>query len=196
MGCSTYSIKGRKLQGFLCLLIKWIIKLNKILRIAFLSVFLTIIFNSAFLPFIYADNLKEVIDAASQNYHVPSDLIYCIIEAESSFNSRAVSHADARGLMQLTRPTWDWICRDFLRVSWSFEEDSFDVKKNVIVGTRFLAWINEYLSKHENELNASSVDLLLACYNAGPGAVKKYGFRVPPYQETQNYVAKINSNLK
>ena len=181
---------------FLRLLIKWIIKLNKIPRITFLAIFFAIVFNLIGLPFIYADNLKEVIDSVSQNYQVPSELIYRVIEVESSFNPYAVSQADARGLMQITRTTWDWICRDFLQVSWSFDEDSFSIEKNIIVGTRFLAWIKGYLNKHENELNASYDDLVLACYNAGPGTVKKYGFCVPPYKETRDYVAKINSDLR
>ena len=165
------------------------------LRITYITIFFSLIINSIFLPDIYANNLKEVIDVASGNYEVSSALIFRVIEAESSFDPNAVSRADARGLMQITRPTWDWICEDFLRVSWSFDEDSFNSEKNIIVGTRFLAWINDYLKKHENELNASYNDLILACYNAGPGTVKKYGFRVPPYKETQNYVAKINSDL-
>ncbi len=177
-------------------LIKLIIKLNKITRITFFVIFFALILNLISLPLIYADNLKVAVEAASQNFHIPSELIYRVIETESSFNPYAVSQADARGLMQITRPTWDWICRDFLQVSWSFDADSFNTEKNIIVGTRFLAWIKDYLNKHENELNASYDDLLLACYNAGPGTVKKYGFRVPPYKETLNYVAKINSDFR
>ncbi|MCG2712501.1 MAG: lytic transglycosylase domain-containing protein [Candidatus Omnitrophica bacterium] len=180
---------------FLCPLIKLIIKLIKITHIIFMVIFLVITFNLIWLRFVYADNLKEIINTTSDNYRIPSELIYRVIEVESSFNPYAQSLADARGLMQITRPTWDWICRDFLQVSWSFDEDSFNCEKNIIVGTRFLAWIKDYLHKHENELNAEQDDLLLACYNAGPGTVKKYGFRVPPFEETQIYVAKINKIL-
>ena len=183
-------------MGFLCLLIKSIIKLNIKHQVAFSVIFFAIIFDLIFLPFIYADNLKEVVSTAAQNYQLPPRLIYRLIETESSFNPYAQSLAGARGLMQITRPTWDWICRDFLKVSWSFDEDAFDTEKNIIVGTRFLAWIKDYLNKHENEWNASYDDLLLACYNAGPGTVKKCGFRIPPFKETQNYVSKINSNRR
>ncbi|MFH1093756.1 MAG: transglycosylase SLT domain-containing protein [Candidatus Omnitrophota bacterium] len=181
---------------FLSKLIKLIIKLIKIIRITVIAVFFALIISLSFLPFLYADNLKEVIDAVSRNYQIPAELIYKVIEAESSFNPYAVSQADARGLMQITRPTWDWICQDFLHVSWSFDKDSFNSVKNIIVGTRFLAWIKDYLNKYKNELNATPDDLLLACYNAGPGTVKKYGFRVPPFEETQNYVNKINADLR
>ena len=178
---------------FLCPLSKPIIKLDKIVQFALFAIILALFINFIFLPLTYADNLRDVIEEAAENYQVSSELIYRVIDAESSFNPYAESPADARGLMQITRPTWDWVCRDLLQVSWSFEEYSFDREKNIIVGTRFLAWIKDYLYKHENELNAAHDDLLLACYNAGPGTVRKYGFRVPPFEETRKYIAKINS---
>ncbi|MCK4995043.1 MAG: lytic transglycosylase domain-containing protein [Candidatus Omnitrophica bacterium] len=172
-----------------------IIKHGKKQLILLLCIVLAVILALTFVTKAYADNLKEIIEKASRNYQVSLELIYQVIEVESSFNPYAVSIADARGLMQITRPTWDWICRDFLQVSWSFEEDSFNREKNIIVGTRFLAWINNYLNKHANELNANHNDLVLACYNAGPGTVKRYGFRVPPFKETQNYIARISSGF-
>lgn len=196
MACSTYSAKRISERVFLCILNKMILKQHlKPGAVGFL-VFFLLITSLTSGHVIYADNLKEVIYRASENYKVPSGLIYQVIEAESSFNPYAVSGAGARGLMQITRPTWDWVCQDLLRVSWSFDNDSFNKEKNIIVGTRFLAWINTYLNKHAEELNANHDDLLLACYNAGPGTVRKYGFRVPPFKETRNYITRINSSLK
>lgn len=180
---------------FLCLLIKAIIKHARKSNAWVCLTVLLIIFNLLISNISYADNLNNVIARVSNTYQVPTDLIYQVIEAESGFNAYAVSHADARGLMQITRPTWDWVCRDLLQVSWSFDEDAFNREKNIVVGTRFLSWINKYLDKHAEELNADHNDLLLACYNAGPGTVRKCGFRIPPYKETQNYVSRINSGL-
>ncbi len=185
-----------KIMDFFCRLNKLFIKQRIKHQGLLFSVFLALILSFLITPVIYADSMNEIIDRASKNYQVSSALIYQVIEAESSFNTYAVSQTGACGLMQITRPTWDWICRDFLQVSWSFEEDSFNSEKNIIVGTRFLAWINEYLNKHTEELNACQEDLILACYNAGPGTVKKYGFRVPPFKETQNYIARINSSSR
>ena len=183
-------------MDFLCILNKMFSKQHAKHQVLIFFLLLTLILSLTIIPVIYADNLKEVIYKAAQNYKIAPELIYQVIEAESSFNPYAVSRADARGLMQITRPTWDWICRDLLEVSWSFDNDSFNKEKNIIVGTRFLAWINNYLHKHAEELNANHDDLLLACYNAGPGTVKKYGFRVPPFEETQNYVTRINASLR
>ena len=115
-----------------------------------------------------------------------------VISVESGFNSKAISGCDARGLMQVTRPTWDWICRDFLEVDWNFDECAFDPEKNIRVGTCFLKWIKSYISRYKNQLNDSEENLIYACYNAGPGAVRNYGFSIPPYNETINYIKKIN----
>ena len=112
--------------------------------------------------------------------------------AESSFNARAVSACDARGLMQITRRTWDWVCADLLGLTWDFDADAFDPRKNIIVGTCYLAWISDYLDRYEAKWNDSKDNLILACYNAGPGAVRKHCFSVPPFAETLNYVERIN----
>ncbi|MFH2137613.1 MAG: lytic transglycosylase domain-containing protein [Candidatus Omnitrophota bacterium] len=146
-----------------------------------------------FLPDVCADDLSRIVSMVSQEFGVDEATIYKVIEIESSFNPRAVSSCDARGLMQVTRQTWDWICTDYLKVSWNFQECAFDQEKNVIVGVRFLKWIDDYLDSHNSELNESKENLVLACYNAGPGAVRNSGFRIPQYSETMNYVKKINN---
>ncbi|MCP4649130.1 MAG: lytic transglycosylase domain-containing protein [PVC group bacterium] len=141
---------------------------------------------------VIADQIPYIVNKVSREYDISSDFIYRVIEAESSFNAQAVSRCDARGLMQITRPTWNWICREFLDVNWDFDVYAFDPEKNIIVGTRFLKWIEKYLESNREKLNDSKGDLILACYNAGPGAVRTHGFRVPPFPETISYVNKIN----
>lgn len=112
---------------------------------------------------------------AEQKYGVPADLLAAVAKQESNFNPRAVSRAGARGLMQLMPGT-----ARSLGVG-----NSFDPAQAVDGAARLL---------RDHLRTFGTVDLALAAYNAGPGAVRKYG-GVPPYAETKNYVAKITSNL-
>jgi len=96
------------------------------------------------------------------------------MEQESHFNAHAVSPKGARGLMQLMPGTG---ARFGVR-------KPFDPAQNISGGTRYL---RELLNRFNNR-----VDLVLASYNAGEGAVIKFGHRVPPYKETRNYVKNIS----
>ena len=104
---------------------------------------------------------------------VSADLVRALIQAESAFNPHAVSPKGALGLMQLMPET----------AAGLGVTDAFDPAENVRGGVRYL---KQLLVKYNGR-----VELALAAYNAGPGAVKKYGGRVPPYRETQNYVARV-----
>jgi len=102
-------------------------------------------------------------------------LILSIMRAESSFNRSAVSPKGAMGLMQLMPATATRFgVRDF-----------FDPRENVLGGSRYLKWLLNRFS--------GDVRLALAGYNAGEGAVEFYGYRIPPFLETQNYVRTIYS---
>ncbi|MBU1042813.1 MAG: lytic transglycosylase domain-containing protein [Candidatus Omnitrophica bacterium] len=175
-------------------LIKHIIKLNKICLISLIV--LACIFSRTSQNLIKADTLTDVVAIVSDEYDIPEELIRHIIQAESSFNEKAVSYCDARGLMQITRPTWEWITQQYLEVDWDFDQCAFDPEKNIRVGTRFLRWINDYLDQKQELLNGPKQDLVLACYNAGPGNVRKYNYSVPPFKETEDYIKKINNMSK
>ncbi|HEV2863827.1 MAG TPA: lytic transglycosylase domain-containing protein [Pyrinomonadaceae bacterium] len=102
-------------------------------------------------------------------------LIYCVIHQESGFRAASVSPAGAQGLMQLMPAT----------AARFGVTNPFDPAQNISGGTRYL--------KYLLELFDGRVDLALAGYNAGEGAVMRYGNRVPPYSETQNYVRVITA---
>jgi hypothetical protein len=116
--------------------------------------------------------MNEVINAVSSRHHLDPDLINSVIHAESGFNPRAVSPKGAQGLMQLMPQT----------ASRLGVVNSFDPGANVEGGTRYL---RQLLERYDFDLIKA-----LAAYNAGPQRVEQY-HGVPPYYETQVYVARI-----
>ena len=116
--------------------------------------------------------LNEVINSISNQHHLDPDFISSVIHAESGFNQHAVSPKGAQGLMQLMPGT-----ASTLGVS-----NAFDPRANVEGGTRYLS---ELLERYNFDVIKA-----LAAYNAGPQRVQQYG-GVPPYRETQAYVASI-----
>jgi len=119
--------------------------------------------------------IEDLIRQASARYGVSEPLVREVVRAESDFNPRCVSHAGAMGLMQLMPEN----CEEY-GVS-----DPFDPAQNIDGGVRHL---RDMLSQF------GRLDLGLAAYNAGPGAVRRYG-GVPPYKETRDYVQKIQERL-
>jgi soluble lytic murein transglycosylase-like protein len=117
-------------------------------------------------------DLGEMLTKAGHEHNLDVDLLASLVKAESGGNSRAVSRAGARGLMQLMPST-----AKNLGV-----EDSFKPDENVRGGSTYL---DALLTRYNDNLA-----LALAAYNAGPDAVAKY-HGIPPYHETQAYVARV-----
>lgn len=120
-------------------------------------------------------NLDGLIVYNATKYGVDPLLIYLVMREESGFNHRAVSRVGARGLMQLMPAT---AARLGVR-------NIHDPVENVGAGTRYLRSLIDMFG--------GDINLALAGYNAGEGAVIKYGRRIPPYRETVNYVWRINT---
>ena len=116
----------------------------------------------------YDQHIRE----AATLYQIPEELVRAVIKVESDYDARAVSHAGAQGLMQLMPPT-------ALRMQI---RDSFNPRLNIFAGTRYLRVL-------ANTFNGD-LQLTIAGYNAGEGAVMRYG-GIPPYEETQHYVVKV-----
>jgi soluble lytic murein transglycosylase-like protein len=115
----------------------------------------------------------STIRSVAKTYKLPHTLLHAVITAESSYNPDAISKAGAVGLMQLMPET----------AKQYGVSNRRDPRQSISGGTRYL----RYLAKLFN----NDLTLMLAAYNAGEGAVKKYGNKVPPYKETRNYVNKV-----
>ena len=108
-------------------------------------------------------------------YGVDPYLVYCVMQQESHFNQYIVSPMGAAGLMQLMPGT-------AVRFGVS---NPYDAAQNINAGTRYL--------KELMQMFGGRVELVLASYNAGEGAVLKFGQRIPPYRETLDYVRLISA---
>ena len=122
------------------------------------------------------ESLEPVISHNAKAYRVDPALVKAIIANESGFDPRATSSAGAQGLMQLMPST----------AAQLGVTNAYDPVQNIAGGTRYLRGLYDRFGNWK---------LAVAAYNAGPGAVHRYG-GVPPYRETQNYVASVFGTLR
>jgi Transglycosylase SLT domain/Domain of unknown function (DUF4124) len=126
--------------------------------------------------------VKHHMREASQAHNVDFELLQALIATESGFDTNAVSPKGAVGLMQLMPPTAQryGVSGD---AKTPIEKKLTDPKTNIKAGSRYLRdLINMFPGK---------LELALAAYNAGEGAVQRYGNKIPPFKETQNYVVTV-----
>ncbi|MCL6478622.1 MAG: lytic transglycosylase domain-containing protein [Peptococcaceae bacterium] len=133
--------------------------------------------DSRYIRPVTGSGLEAMADRVAAKYGLDPALLKAVIKVESDFNPRALSRAGAMGLMQLMPDT-----ARSLGVKYPF-----DPLENMEGGARYL---KSMLERFNGDLN-----LALAAYNAGPGAVERYG-GVPPFEETQSYIRRINRLLK
>nr|WP_260291660.1 lytic transglycosylase domain-containing protein [Sedimenticola hydrogenitrophicus] len=114
-----------------------------------------------------------IIEEVARKVRLKPELLHAVIKAESAYDPRALSRTGARGLMQLMPGT----------AKRYGVYDSWDPKSNLIGGATYL---RDLLLMFDNDLH-----LALAAYNAGENAVKRFGNRIPPYPETEAYVARV-----
>jgi soluble lytic murein transglycosylase-like protein len=119
------------------------------------------------------NRIDTLIRSNGKQYGVDPFLIYCTMSQESKFSANATSYKGAMGLMQLMPDT----------AARYGVTNPYDVAQSIMGGTRYL---KDLLKMFNGRL-----DLALAGYNAGEGAVMKYGYTIPPYSETRNYVRLI-----
>jgi len=122
-------------------------------------------------------SISDMIDAIAEQNQVEAPLVHSVIKAESNYNPAALSPKGAQGLMQLIPST----ARRF-GVS-----NSFNIQQNIEGGVKYLKFL---MDLYQNDYVK-----VIAAYNAGEGAVAKYG-GIPPYAETINYVYRVGKNLK
>lgn len=183
--------------------------MNKALKITltiiiFAVVFVAIIIGVKFAYDTYINSsyplkYEEEVSAASAEYNIPKELIYGVIKTESNFNPDAVSAADARGLMQLTQPTFEWLHTYYSDDDYDSSNADllFDPKINIKYGTLCLSVL---LERYNNDL-----DTAICAYNAGLGNVDEWltmsqysadgkTLDSTPFGETNEYLKRVKNN--
>ena len=170
-----------------------------IIAISIIVVFLGI-FKNKILKIIYPKTYKEIVSVYSEKYNVEENLVFALIKAESNFNSEAVSHRDAIGVMQIMEETAkDVANKNSIKIeNENIKQELLKIDNNINIGTKYLSTL---LEKYKNK------EIAVAAYNAGIGTVdgwiqkeiiKSDGSDIEniPYKETNNYVRKILRNYK
>jgi hypothetical protein len=115
-----------------------------------------------------------IVDSCNR-YDIDPLLIFAQMNQESNFKIKATSHKGASGLMQLMPAT-------AIRLG---VKNIYSPQQNIEAGVKYMRWLLDHFG--------GDIELALAGYNAGEGAVKKYGNRIPPFRETRGYVARITA---
>lgn len=169
-------------------------------RLVFLLILIIVllIFTSIIVLSIYPLSYTEYINKYSKEYNIDPFLISAIINVESKYNKRAISHKQAKGLMQIGPGTGEWASEELEIKDYNIDT-LYDPETNIQIGT----W---YLDRLKNEFN-NDINLVLAAYNGGSGNVQKWikdkryshngkDLHKIPFKETENYVKNVKSNYK
>lgn len=127
-------------------------------------------------PAVKPEVIRELIDKTARKHGVDPMLVHSVVRAESNFEQKAISPKGALGLMQLIPAT----------AHRYGVKNPFDASQNIDGGVRYLKFLTERFQ--------GNLQLALAAYNAGEGAVDRHG-GIPPYRETREYVTKVTRSL-
>lgn len=171
------------------------ISISFILLILALAIFLAgpIVYKHA-MKIYYPKKYSEIVAETAEKFNLDEDLIYSVIHAESKFDSDAVSHAGATGLMQITDETFEWINSKY--PPDSSQPSAFNPSDNIHAGAALLRLLID---------TYGDIDVALAAYNAGMGNVGKWlddknyssnGITLDniPFPETEKYIKRVNKN--
>lgn len=143
------------------------------------------------MKFLYPQRYADLVEREAAQFELDPDLVYAIIKTESGFDSQAISSAGAKGLMQLTQETFDWISS--LYPAEDGGADVFQPEDNIHCGCALLRLLLDQYG---------SLEVALAAYNAGMGNVSQWlesgdyshdgeTLHTIPYPETDAYVEKV-----
>lgn len=141
---------------------------------------------------------EETVNKYCNEYGIDPYLVYAIIKTESSFNERAVSYKDARGLMQIMPETGKWIAKE-MKIEGYIDEDLFVPEKNIMMGIWYLKYL---LKKFDNNTRYAII-----AYNAGLGNLQEWlregnngeeenVLDKIPFEETERYEKKTMQNYE
>lgn len=169
-------------------------------RVLTFIILLTIIIIGAigYFNFAYPLSYENLIGEYSTKYGIDPYLVAAIINVESNYDKNAISHKEARGLMQISETTGHW-ASEVLSIDDFDLNLLFEPKTNIMIGT----WYLNVLSKEFN----NNIQLILAAYNGGSGNVTKWlnneeycedgkTLKKIPFEETEEYVQKVLKNEK
>jgi len=163
------------------------------LLIAVLLIYIAVLNIPRVLKLIYPLEHKEVIIKYGKLYKIDPPLLAALIKTESNFNTEAESSKGAKGLMQITPSTGEWIASTTGMEDFS-EEMLFDPEVNIKLGSWYIEYLTDYYK--------GSFDLVFAAYNGGSGNVDKWlknknysldgrNLDIIPFSETENFVKKL-----
>lgn len=146
---------------------------------------------------LYPNKYRETVEKNCALYNVPESLVFAVIYTESGFDSAAISRANAKGLMQITNETFDWIRFKMGDTAELYYDDIYDTDINIKYGVYMLKLMYEEFGNW---------DYALAAYNAGRTRVKQWlnnieispngnlDIKKIPYGETRRYVEKVRKS--
>lgn len=172
--------------------------LKMIIVVVFVVILGGVLMKNIIMPkVLYPQNYRSYVEKYADEYGLDESLVYAVIKCESNFNSQAISHKDARGLMQISEMTGIW-ASEVLEIKDYNSDMLYEPDVNIHIG----CWYLDKLIDQFGDENTA-----VAAYNAGSGNVSKWlmeekhssdgvSLDLIPFQETEKYVKKVEMTKK